>query len=368
MTISFQTFFNLDTLQASIEDLSVYSNPSDIQGFLSITGPSGVVYSNTGTPDVLPGTSVYSGNINLPVDKHGFVQQGIYTFTYTVKQISTGLTFTQTNTYNYTFLIPLPYLAITPDGYSSTFSVVDDTEYGVPASMTMTLTVTPPSGSGLPTQTTSGNSITYSPNIWSGNWTTTISTILSYNSGGIIINFTLSQTIITPVLYIDMNVIRGYIESLRLDFYTALGQNRNLAETLKNKILLVEISSIEYLLALKYNDLLTAYKQAVNMVYQLTDYFTNPVQEITPYVDTQQSILSPTFAVTFTTSQLSGTNLTINLPVVSQAVSVSLSNNSGVSQSTSGIVTFIPGTNVVTLNMAGFMPFTGTWRCIVAFS
>jgi hypothetical protein len=286
MNTSFDTYFDLNLAQLRIQDTSSYDNPSDYIGILEINSPIGLIYQNSSylSPDISPNTSVFSSYINLPKDVNGFVRFGNYIITYSVKQISTGTISVQANTYNYNFIIPELDINQVSNGYLSEFDSLDDTDYGTYLTLNRTHTVTPPVGSGLVVTTGSQQSIHYGQNIWSGFWNSSITSILTYNVNGLHINITLSDSIDVYVYYIKMDVIRTYIEALRLYFITSLNINRAIADGLENKLLLVDTAYAGYNIALNYNNYLAAYEQAVNIVYQLNDYITiTGTEEIIPF-------------------------------------------------------------------------------------
>lgn len=286
MTLSFNTYFNLNTGQVSIQDTSAYSYPGDINnpyiGILTIVGPKGLVYSNNNlaTPDVILATSTYSKNINLPVDKYGFVLQGTYAITYTsAPGINTG-TSSQANTYNYDFTIPAYDIELIPNGYASTFTANDNTDYYSPLSIARTFTVTPSQGSP---QTTSGTQIVYSPNIWSGWWSCTLSSALTYNIGGINVSVTITGQAKVYVYSVDMSAIESYIEQFRLNYITELNINKALANSMNVTLGLINTCYTQYQMALQNSNLLEAYNQAVNIINLLNDYVPSGIEEITPY-------------------------------------------------------------------------------------
>jgi hypothetical protein len=282
VNIVFQTHFDLNLRQLRILDQTNYASQgislSDVAGNITVNSPRGIIHQGANYTDLIPNTSLYSIYINLPQNEQGFVRPGTYTITYSVKQTSTLQVVSTTNAYTYSFIIPEIVLTQTPDGYNSTFTSSDDTDYGITTSIVRTHTVTPPSGSGLSTISNSSQLISYPPNIWSGLWSSTLHSVLIYTmSDGLILNLTLDNTSSPTTIFaynVDMNVIRRYIESLRLDYYTWININRSKAEKIENRILLLGMAYEEYDQALYYNDLTTAYTTAVDIVSQLNDYVT----------------------------------------------------------------------------------------------
>jgi len=287
-TLSFNTYFNLDTGQVYIQDTSSYSYPGDdpnlFVGVLKIVGPIGLVYSNSNynSPDIILGNTTISGNINLPKDQYGFVLQGTYTITYSVLNTVSALTGTQTNTYEYTFTVPVPDIELIPDGYDSTFTANDNTQYEIPLTIERTFTVTPPSS--LSPQTTSGEQIIYSPKIWSGEWTSSLTSVLNYNIGGINVSITIEGSAEVYVYSVNISEIETLIEDFRLLYITESNINKALANSISNTLTLINTSYTEYQLALQDNNLLEAYNQALNIINLLNDYEPTSSVEIIPFV------------------------------------------------------------------------------------
>jgi hypothetical protein len=279
MTLSFITYFDINQRKFRIQDTTNYAGQgidiNNVKGILKLTTPRGVVYNTQTytTPDVTPATSLYSPWIPLPQNQAGFILAGAYSVQYSVQDVTTIST--QTNNYTYSFIVPEVIITQTPDGYNSTFESRDDTVYGTYTSLIRTHTVIPPSGSPLSTTSNSNQTIDYSPNIWSGEWASTVTSVLVYTMGdGLIINVSITDTQTITAFNIDMNQIRGYIEVLRLRYFTALDKDRDEAYRLKDRLLLIGASYSEYDLAIYYNDLATAYNKAVDILVQLNDVIT----------------------------------------------------------------------------------------------
>lgn len=289
MILSFITYFDINQRKFRIQDTTNYagqgSDINNIKGILKLTTPRGVVYNTQTytTPDVTPATSLYSPWIPLPQNQAGFILAGSYSVQYSVQDVTTIST--QTNNYTYSFIVPEIIITQTPDGYNSTFESRDDTVYGAYTSLIRTHTVIPSSGSPLSTTSNSNQTIDYSPNIWSGEWASTVTSVLVYTMGdGLIINVNITDTQTITAFNIDMNQIRGYIEVLRLRYFTALTNDRDEAYRLKDRLLLIGASYSEYDLAIYYNDLATAYNKAVDIITQLNDVITITFpEEVIPF-------------------------------------------------------------------------------------
>lgn len=340
MILSFITYFDINQRKFRIQDTTNYagqgSDINNIKGILKLTTPRGVVYNTQSytTPDVTSATSLYSPWIPLPQNQAGFILAGAYSVQYSVQDVTTIST--QTNNYTYSFIVPEVIVTQTPDGYNSTFESRDDTVYGTYTSLIRTHTVIPPSGSPLSTTSNSNQTIDYSPNIWSGEWASTVTSVLVYTMGdGLIINVSITDTQTIIAFNIDMNVIRGYIEVLRLRYFTALDKDRDEAYRLKDRLLLIGASYSEYDLAIYYNDLATAYNKAVDIITQLNDVITITFpEEVIPFISHGSGTthlpvsINPTYAF--------GTTININ-QVLSFGLATTL--NGGMLKQLSGNVT-----------------------------
>jgi hypothetical protein len=280
-----------------------------------MTSPRGVIYDNTNysAPDVIPSVSLSSGYINLPVNALGFVLAGTYTVDYHVFYSVDGSVSTVSHTYSYSFIIPAVDITQTVDGYNSIFTSVDNSVYGSYSSFSRTHVVTPPSGSPLSIVSNSNQTINYAPNIWSGIWTSQITTVLTYVMGdGLIINSTLTATKTVTAYLNDMNVIRGYIENFKVLFDQARASNKELAYRIEISLTKINTAYSEYDLALFYNDLLTAYLRTVDIINELSDYVTITfTAQITPFVNNTGgsshppvSISTPSYGVSINSSQV----------------------------------------------------------------
>jgi hypothetical protein len=316
MILSFTTYFDINQRKFRIQDTTNYAgqgiNINNVKGILKLTSPRGVVYNTQTyiTPDVTPATSLYSPWIPLPQNQAGFIMAGAYSVQYSVQDVTTIST--QINNYTYSFIIPQVVITQTPDGYNSTFESRDDTVYGSFTSLLRTHTVIPPSGSPLSTTSNSNQTIDYSPNIWSGEWASTITSVLVYTMGdGLIINCTITDTETITAFNVDMNVIRGYIEVLRLRYFTALDKDRDEAYRLKDRLLLIGASYSEYDLAIYYNDLATAYNKAVDIIIQLNDVITIIFpEEVIPF--SSHGAGTPHNPVTINPNYAYGTTINVN--------------------------------------------------------
>ena len=299
ITTSFTTYFNTSTKKFRVEDTTNYQiqgvDPVNVKGVIKLTSPRGITYNNVtwASPDISPNTSVYSAWIALSQNQSGYILAGTYKVQYLI-QISGVADAVLENTYTYNFVIPAIDITQDPDGYNSTFSSVDDTVYGTYTSLTRTHTVIPPSGSGLPTTSNTNATISYAANIWSGEWSTQITSVLVYTQAdNLVINCTITDTDTIDVYNVNMDTIRGYIDVLRLRYIVALGNDRDEAYRIKDKLLLIDTAYVEYDLALYYNELEEAYDRGVNIIEQLNDYVTITTEEITPFTQSQGTVHVP---------------------------------------------------------------------------
>jgi hypothetical protein len=272
----------------SIEDITNYAsiNPTytSIYGIFECTSPSGVSFHKTvdyDNPDIN-----YSGrvktNIALPRDANDEVVQGNYIIFYQV--LIDGVYHYKTFAFTYSYIAAEIALTITPDGYNSNISFQDTTSYSAYDSISRTMVVTPPTGSSLSPQTTTGSTITYNPNIWSGEWGVTVTTLLQDTIDEIIVLDTITDTQTVNVYKIDMDVIRGYIKTFRDTYLTAL--TSNLKQASQIAITLTKIDSYLglYYFAVLYQDYLEAYNNAKAIVELLSPTIITS-QEITPFED-----------------------------------------------------------------------------------
>jgi hypothetical protein len=295
ISLSFSTIFDINQRKFKILDTTNYSGAgvllSDVTGVVKITTPRGITHINTNysAPDVNQSASLSSAYFALPTNAQGYIIAGAYSVEYSVKRISTSEISVATNSYTYSFIVPAPIVTQTVDGYNSIFSSIDNTVYGSFFSLIRTHEVTPPSGSPLSVITNSNQNIVYNANIWSGIWTSQLTSVLVYHeSDGLIINVSLSLTQSVTAYLNDMNVIRGYIESFKLLYKQARATDKNLAYKYELQLENINTSYVEYDLALYYNDLATAYLRTVDIIKELSDYITITFPEdIVPFANHQ---------------------------------------------------------------------------------
>jgi hypothetical protein len=264
-----------------ITDLSSL-NPSytTLQEILQINAPNGVMihrnidYDN---PDIsLPNRFI--DGIELPRDNQGNAIQGNYTVFCQI--LLDGVSYYKNFTFNYVYKAPIADLSLVIDGYDSNLTATDNTNYSFYTinSLVRELNVDPPSGSGLSPQTTSGSSIVYNPNIWSGIWMVNLSTDVEYVINGISIQDTIANQITDTAFKIDMNVIRGYIASFMSDFVSNPNPDKRNTETIINGY------NDLYNYAVIYHDFLHAYQYAAAIV-EILNPTVSVSEEIIPFTD-----------------------------------------------------------------------------------
>jgi hypothetical protein len=209
-TLALTTKFNLDTGKFNFVDTSNYAAQGSpdlgIRGALRITGPSGLVYANadfatpvSGTPDITTAGSYLNNSITMPVDASGDIQQGEYTIEYNAYVTSgtdAGQTLTFTSTFDYTFEEPEIEITQTVNCFSATFTSTDGTSYavdGITPTTTISHTVVEvadPSRTNT-TNTNTTNTVVF-PNLYAGDYKTTISTLAVYSFTGFTVSVTLT--------------------------------------------------------------------------------------------------------------------------------------------------------------------------------
>lgn len=131
--------YNQSPKRFKFEDTTDYTGQSvalaDVTGvFTSITGPNGLIYSNTnhGSPDIDPDVSLINTSINLPLDASGNVLEGTYTVVYEVQDTSgTPFTVSTTKTHTLSYTAPTVNLSLTVDIIAPLLTSTDNTNYTV---------------------------------------------------------------------------------------------------------------------------------------------------------------------------------------------------------------------------------------------
>lgn len=220
VTLSVTTVFNLTTGNFNFTDTSNYagqgSPDTGVKGCLSITGPAGLVYQNSGyanpqasTPDMTE-VDTTNNSIALPIDAFGKVLIGTYTINYKAfitagTDAGTEKTFTSTFVYAFT---PVPQIQIAQNvnAITATFTSTDATNYvigGITPTITRTHTVVEV---GNPLRNTISNSNIVNtiswPTLYNDSYLSTISSILAYTFTGYSVTDTItgSSTFVVNVI------------------------------------------------------------------------------------------------------------------------------------------------------------------------
>ncbi len=175
---------------------------SNVLGILQISGPNGVLYTNVGwetdsfaSPDIDGGTPLWSKSVNLPLDSEDEVQLGTYTIVYKLSVTAIAAVFaTVTKTYDYQFETPTAVIGVTSSCKVSTMTIVDNTDYTVnidgtdydPVNILIDaigrdFTIRWPLSSGQSNDTSTAQSVTIGPNIWTGQYDILLDTEAIYN-------------------------------------------------------------------------------------------------------------------------------------------------------------------------------------------
>jgi hypothetical protein len=210
-TISLTTTLNFDTGKFNFVDTSNYATQISpdlgVKGCLKITGPSGLVYQNaafstpvSATADITTAGSYINNSISLPLDASLNVQEGDYTIEYKVYVTSgtdASQTFTMTPvTFTNTFDAPTVSISQSVDCLNAIFTSTDSTTYtvdGVTPSTTRShtvLEVANPARTNV-INTSATNTVVY-PNLYTGDYKTTISTLAVYSFTSYSVSVTLT--------------------------------------------------------------------------------------------------------------------------------------------------------------------------------
>ena len=283
MTLNITPTFDLRTGICSILDITDISSIASFSGIFEVLAPTNnIIYNNQNynTPDVTKSSRTKTG-IVLPLDSKGFVVNGNYIFTF--KAIADGIYYEQDLTFNFQYQKVQSGLTLIPDGYDSTLSSVDGTNYSAYTivSKTRTHSVTPPSLSPLSPVSQDEDIITYNADIWSGIWIANLLTVITYNINSIYVIDEIVDTITIPVYNINMEEIMGYYDNYFIAF-KALTDKKAISE--KSYTLDLIHSDMElYDKAVLYKDYLSAYNYAYEIVTLLG--VSPTVEEIIPFID-----------------------------------------------------------------------------------
>ena len=139
--LNLKTTFDLATnpCRFIFEDLGDYSSlgilSSDVKGDLIVTGPTGIIHSNTSwtTPDITLATSAIFDSVFIPVGTNGKPYPGTYSIQYTARISGATLPgdYSYTNTFDYAYETPIFKDAWVNNPYNTYLGVTDVTPYVV---------------------------------------------------------------------------------------------------------------------------------------------------------------------------------------------------------------------------------------------
>jgi hypothetical protein len=224
---SVNTYTITDTSDYAFNNESV----SDYVGVLKITIPGGtVVYENTNysSPDITVGEG--SKTFPLPLDVDGNVITGDYIVTLSVRNKNTLVVTSNTTTYEYDYIAPTVSIDLSADGFNSTITSKDDTDYGT-LSVVYDHTVAVPIGSDLVDQTSTTAQIDISANIWSGTYTTSLVNTVTYTHDYLTVVDVITGTESLLVYNLSRNTVFDAITSFNEIYNATVGTNPPLART-----------------------------------------------------------------------------------------------------------------------------------------
>jgi hypothetical protein len=285
--LAIQPTFNIGNSvpMLSIADItdwaSLHPGYTLIQGILSVVAPGNRrIYENIDydNPDIYLPTLLKTG-IPLPTDKNGLVIQGLYSIGY--QALVNGIPYYNNFVFNYSYTQVTPDLTIIADGYLSTLTSNDNTNYAAYTivSQNRVHTVTPPMGSPLVVKSEDSNIIVYPKNIWSGIWESNITNNVIYNHNSIIIDDIVNHTITQVVYSTDIETIRGWIDSYILVYRNT--NNPKLISSMSRVLDIVNSDLDLYQIALVNSQLKDAYDYLTDITMLLNQPPT--VEVINPY-------------------------------------------------------------------------------------
>ena len=162
-----------------------------------VNGAGTTIYKNAGystndfsSPDITRSATAIKDGIVLAVDSNDNPITGTYYFYCKVQDSSTSTVYEGSNSYSYSYVQPTLSITQSYSCMNSTLTSTDSTTYTVESitpSITRTHTITKPTGSGAndpgstaDTSRTIGGGSTPATRLWTGEWTTSISSVLSY--------------------------------------------------------------------------------------------------------------------------------------------------------------------------------------------
>ena len=190
----FKLTFDLPNKQLIVIDDTNYESlsivRSTVNGLYRITGPAGIIYTNTGwiwnsfaLPDTDGTTSDFSYTLNLPLDVDGNVLRGLYRVEYKV-QYSGSVVSNISKDYTFSYQSPVMNIEVTSDNRVSVITSVDKTDYiydeHAPLTVERVHSLTPPQTSTLSGVSSTGATLTAGPNIWTRTWIAQLISTFTY--------------------------------------------------------------------------------------------------------------------------------------------------------------------------------------------
>lgn len=285
VVISQKMDVDLEAGTITITDTSTYGAEVCV-GVISMQSPTGaIIYSNTDfdTPDIESNGGSFT--LPVPLDADGDMVAGIYTVSMTLKD-DTDVEYVNETEYDFDYVAPVVSITQTPDGYASTFRSIDTTDYsGFTISRTHEVVV--PAGSGMVDYSETTATVSIPANIWSGEYTTDISTDLTYTNGLLTVIDTVTGSESVTVYKVDRETVYNAVEAFTSTYNTLLGTNPTLASTYDNLMLRAVSYQAEYDNAVDTGNTRKAYEALVNISELLSPDFIETLfvttEEITPF-------------------------------------------------------------------------------------
>lgn len=267
-----KAYFLLDTPSASNPSLKIKDETdyitqgiplADVKGILTVRYGATVIYSNLlyASPDVNPSVSLFSPELDvLPLDSNGKVINATYEFIYSI-QVASVTIYTKTFSYSYCDSGMKGAICATSSCFTSQLTAKDESVYvqeGIESS-TRSLKIQYPRNSlGTPVSapvTTTNESVTIGPNIWTGNYTISLSTTIVYIKNGLSIQETITAYIDHAVrCYTNMCSILACVSSLNAKYFDAQQKGSARVSELQMQCFTVSLLLGEYNLALLCKD------------------------------------------------------------------------------------------------------------------
>ena len=267
-----KAYFLLDTPSVSNPSLQIKDETdyvgqglplAQIKGVLTVRYGSIVIYSNAvyASPDVNPSVSLFSAQLDvLPLDSNGKVINATYEFVYSI-QVNLATIYTKTFSYAYCDSGMKGAVCATSSCFTSQLTAKDQSVYvqeGIQSSVRSLKVQYPRTSSGTPVAapvTTTNESLTIGPDIWTGNYTISLSTIIVYLKNGLSIQETIIAYIDHPVkCYTNMCSILACVSSLNAKYFESQQNGSSRSAELQIQCFTVSLLLGQYNLALLCKD------------------------------------------------------------------------------------------------------------------